>query len=167
MTLCICQHSDQFPQTDRTRATDIELHIQKRVEAELKRLEEAQTQRLSELRESLKQPEPSSPTLGDKIQQSTASVASRVTGQSSSDASPKDLDRAGVQKEINALRTKLSQRKLKEDVVNDKLVDKARSAVVECLRVNDRRPLDCWAEVEEFRSQVARLEGQFLGKILE
>jgi MICOS complex subunit MIC19 len=142
-------------------------------------LEEEQNKRLSELQELLreKDPQPSSQadasspeksttaTLKDKIQQSTASIASTLTGQSRD--AKKELDRAGVQKEIEELRSKLSKRKLKEEVVNDKQVEKARNDVVECLRVNDRRPLDCWQEVEAFRKEVGRLEGQFLGKVLE
>ena len=79
----------------------------------------------------------------------------------------RDLSRASVQKEIETLKKKLQQRQLKEDVVNDKGVNKAREEVVQCLRVNDRRPLDCWKEVEAFRREVGRLEGAFLGKVLE
>lgn len=79
----------------------------------------------------------------------------------------RDLSRASVQREIGTLKKKLQQRQLKEDVVNDKGVNKAREEVVQCLRVNDRRPLDCWKEVEAFRREVGRLEGAFLGKVLE
>ena len=79
----------------------------------------------------------------------------------------RDLSRASVQKEIETLKKKLQQRQLKEDVVNDKGVNKAREEVVQCLRVNDRRPLDCWKEVEAFRREVGRLEGAFLGQVLE
>ena len=72
-----------------------------------------------------------------------------------------------MQKEIEALKDKLAKRQLKEDVVKDEKVNKAREEVVTCLRINDRRPLDCWNEVETFRKEVGRLEGAFLGKVLE
>jgi len=72
-----------------------------------------------------------------------------------------------VQKEIEVLRKKLQQRRLREDVVGDKAVEKAKKEVVTCLRVNDRRPLDCWKEVEAFKKEVGRLEKGFLGRILE
>jgi altered-inheritance-of-mitochondria protein 13 len=39
--------------------------------------------------------------------------------------------------------------------------------MVSCLRVNDRRPLDCWKEVDAFKTEVARLEKRFIGKVLE
>ena len=71
-----------------------------------------------------------------------------------------------MQKEIEKLREKLKERKLREDVVNDKKVESAREEVVKCLRVNDRRPLDCWREVEAFRREVGRLEGEFLGRVM-
>lgn len=72
-----------------------------------------------------------------------------------------------MQKEIEVLRKKLQQRRLREDVVGDKAVEKAKKEVVTCLRVNDRRPLDCWKEVEAFKKEVGRLEKGFLGRILE
>ena len=78
----------------------------------------------------------------------------------------RDLSRQSVQKEIEELRKKLQSRKLKEDVV-DGAVEKARQEVITCLRVNDRRPLDCWKEVEDFKREVGRLEQNFLGKVME
>ena len=78
-----------------------------------------------------------------------------------------DLSRASVQKEIEALKEKLRKRKVKEDVLGDKGVNAAKDDVVKCLRINDRRPLDCWKEVETFRREVGKLEGAFLGRVLE
>lgn len=69
-----------------------------------------------------------------------------------------------MQKEIDLLKKKLGERKLKKD---DQGVKKAREEVVSCLTTNDRRPLDCWREVENFRREVGRLEGAFLGRVLE
>lgn len=72
-----------------------------------------------------------------------------------------------MQGEIEALKKKLRERRLREDVVGDKAVEQAKTDVVSCLRVNDRRPLDCWREVEVFKREVGRLEGAFLGRVLE
>jgi len=79
----------------------------------------------------------------------------------------RDLSRAKVQTEIATLKQKLQDRKLREDVVGDKKVEKAKADVIRCLRINDRRPLDCWKEVEGFKREVGRLEGAFLGSVLE
>jgi altered-inheritance-of-mitochondria protein 13 len=65
------------------------------------------------------------------------------------------------------LKSKLEKRRLREDVVGDKAVEKAKREVVTCLRINDRRPLDCWREVEAFKREVGRLEKDFLGRVLE
>lgn len=79
----------------------------------------------------------------------------------------RDLSRVSVQKEIDGLKKKLQERKMREDVVGDKGVEKAKEQVANCLRINDRRPLDCWKEVEEFKREVGRLEGAFLGRVFD
>lgn len=69
-----------------------------------------------------------------------------------------------MQKDVQELKKKLEQRKsLKEQ---DPGVEKAKTDVVRCLRDNDRRPLDCWKEVETFRKEVRRLEGVWVGRIV-
>ena len=62
------------------------------------------------------------------------------------------------------MRTKLGERKKLGKLPKE--VENARGAVVGCMRKNDRRPLDCWREVEAFKLQVARLEEKFVGEIL-
>lgn len=56
---------------------------------------------------------------------------------------------------------------MREEVVKDDGVENARNKVLTCLRTNDRKPLNCYEEVETFRREVARLERVFLGKVLE
>lgn len=65
------------------------------------------------------------------------------------------------------LKEKLKRRKMKEEVVQDKAIEKAKGEIVKCLRLNDRRPLDCWREVEAFKEEVGRLERNFLGKVMD
>jgi len=69
-----------------------------------------------------------------------------------------------VQNDVKELRKKLEQRKKLTAVDED--VEKAKSQVVKCLRENDRRPLDCWKEVENFKNEVRRLEGVWVEKIV-
>jgi len=61
------------------------------------------------------------------------------------------------------LRQKLDARKKVEKASPE--VEKAKESLVQCLRTNDRRPLDCWQEVEEFKREVGRLEQAFVQKI--
>ena len=72
-----------------------------------------------------------------------------------------------MQKEIEELRKRLAKRRLREDVVGDSKVEKVKGELVACLRGNDRRPLDCWVEVEAFKNEVGRIEKRFLSKVLE
>lgn len=60
------------------------------------------------------------------------------------------------------LRQKLESRK-KLDKVSPE-VEKAKESLVSCLRMNDRRPLDCWQEVEDFKTEVGKLEKAFIQK---
>jgi len=153
-----------FSQTDSTRASDLELHIQRRVAAELERLSTEASQQLSQLSESISAPEPTAewPHSESTANPSIASGAVFASGKEGDRKS--DLGRQSVQKEIDGLKKKLQQRRIKEEVVGDKGVVKAKEGVVKCLRENDRRPLDCWREVEAFKGEVGRLEKGFWGR---
>jgi len=76
----------------------------------------------------------------------------------------RDLGRESVQNDVKELKKKLEQRKKLADV--DEGVEKAKSEVVKCLRDNDRRPLDCWKEVQTFKEEVRRLEGAWVEKVV-
>ncbi|KAL8716196.1 MAG: hypothetical protein Q9220_000101 [cf. Caloplaca sp. 1 TL-2023] len=157
-------------QTDSTRSKDLELHIQRRVHSELARLDQEHTKRLSELREEISS---SSDSTTDSIHpdartpdQSTSSGGVDHKAAAKGDKL-RDLGRQSVQKEIDMLKEKLQKRKMKEEVVKDQAIEKARNEVVSCLRLNDRRPLDCWREVETFKEEVGRLEKYYLGKVMD
>jgi altered-inheritance-of-mitochondria protein 13 len=74
------------------------------------------------------------------------------------------VGRDAVQKDVQELKAKLERRRKLVEV--DEGVDRAKSEVVRCLRENDRRPLDCWREVEAFRKEVRRLEGTWVEKVV-
>lgn len=67
-------------------------------------------------------------------------------------------------KDIERLRTKLESRKKLSAL--DENVERAKTEVVNCLRINDRRPLDCWKEVDSFKREVAKLEQAFVDKVV-
>lgn len=58
------------------------------------------------------------------------------------------------------LKAKLESRKQIEKTSPE--VEKARETVRNCLRKNDRRPLDCWEEVEQFKAEVGKMEKAFV-----
>jgi hypothetical protein len=41
-----------------------------------------------------------------------------------------------------------------------------RQDVISCLRINDRKPLDCWKEVEIFKREVRKLEENYVSSVL-
>ena len=132
-------------QTDGTRAKKLELHIQARVAEELRQLQakEAAALRALEDKLSAEPVEKVSQSEGDKL---------------------RELGREAVQADVSELRKKLEQRKKVAEV--DEQVEAAKQDVVKCLRENDRRPLDCWKEVEAFRQEVRRLESVWVEKVV-
>ncbi|KAF4635914.1 hypothetical protein G7Y89_g2188 [Cudoniella acicularis] len=133
------------PETDSTRAKTLELHIQSRVASELKKLQDRAAKDFEELQSKISahEPKPEGKSAGDTL---------------------RDLGRESVQNDVKELRKKLEQRKRLTDV--DESVEKAKSEVVKCLRDNDRRPLDCWKEVQTFKDEVRRLEGVWVEKVV-
>lgn len=69
-----------------------------------------------------------------------------------------------MQNDVTELRKKLERRKKLAAV--DEGVDKAKSEVVKCLRANDRKPLDCYKEVEKFKEEVRRLESVWVENVI-
>jgi altered-inheritance-of-mitochondria protein 13 len=77
------------------------------------------------------------------------------------------LSRESIQNELASLKKKLENRKKVKEVGElDKSVEKAREDVISCLRGNDRRPLDCWREVEAFKREVGRVEKDWIEKVV-
>lgn len=69
-----------------------------------------------------------------------------------------------MSKEVESLRARLEERKKVRQLPES--LEQARSEVVRCLRENDRRPLDCWQEVEAFKEEVRRLEKGWVDKVI-
>lgn len=131
-------------QTDTSRLQAQELLVQARVASELKRLHEQETAALRETQEKI----------------SASSRDDDADGKSDVDR----LSRQAVAKEIETLRRKLEARGSGLRALPES-VETARSQVVRCLRENDRRPLDCWQEVERFKGEVRKLEKSWVEKV--
>ncbi|KAF2172316.1 hypothetical protein M409DRAFT_17552 [Zasmidium cellare ATCC 36951] len=159
------------PETDSTRAQDLELKVQDRVNSELKRIRDAQAQKLESLTASLTTNPPKEDSPSAEPQRATTGLAYHLSSPFYHDSTTKldtpantDSGRShdSVEKEIMDLRAKLDARKKVEQVPVE--VEKAKESLVQCLRTNDRRPLDCWQEVEQFKVQVGKLEQAFIQK---
>ncbi|KAI1823725.1 DUF1690-domain-containing protein [Xylaria intraflava] len=126
-------------ESDVSRAQNLELAVQARVTEELKKLA---TQDSAALKASLEK-------------------ASEIA---ENDASQAQGGRQKVSAEVEALRARLDKRKQLRPLPES--VEKARGDVVRCLLENDRRPLDCWQEVEAFKEEVRRLERSWVDKVV-
>ncbi|KAI6799589.1 hypothetical protein KC363_g8517 [Hortaea werneckii] len=178
------------PESDTTRARTAELKVQHRVNAELQRIRDTQAQQLEQLTASLTTSAaaadddttvPSTALITSDPSKDPTSLAYHLSSPFYQDHSgganasatstahtldtPLDSGRshASVAREIMDLKTKLEQRKRTDKASPE--VEKAKESMVQCLRLNDRRPLDCWQEVEQFKREVGRLERGFVEKV--
>ncbi|KAG6286658.1 hypothetical protein E4U09_006636 [Claviceps aff. purpurea] len=127
-------------ETDASRARLIEQHIQARVAEELKKLQKMESEALNVAHDKMAAAESAS-TDDDKTGTTSFSLGS----------------------EVDELRQKLEQRKTIREMPAE--LDSARSDVIRCLREHDRRPLDCWQEVESFKAGVRELERRWVDKV--
>ncbi|KAK4043807.1 hypothetical protein C8A01DRAFT_43366 [Parachaetomium inaequale] len=133
-------------ETDISRLQSLELQIQERVAAELKRLRAQEAEALRAAQNKLSA-EPAADQQGDELQRQLAGPG-----------------RQEVSKAIADLRAKLEERKKVRELPDT--VQSAQNDVVRCLREHDRRPLDCWREVEAFKEEVRRLEKGWVDKVV-
>ncbi|RBA19522.1 hypothetical protein FPRO05_09625 [Fusarium proliferatum] len=123
--------------TDASRSKIVELQIQARVAEELKKLQQKEAEALKIAHEKLA-------SADFKDDNSTSQYT--------------------VSKEIEAMREKLESRKQVRPLPES--VEGARNEVIRCLREHDRRPLDCWQEVENFKAEVKKLEKSWVEKVV-
>lgn len=144
-------------ETNSTRAKSLELHIQQRVADELEKIKKHEASSLDAIRKKITEETGSDP--------SSISPKDLIPGISNSDEKKrKDQSSKKVQEEIEKLKQQLGQRKTVKDLPKD--VENARQDVISCLRINDRKPLDCWKEVEIFKQQVRKMEENYVGSLL-
>ena len=154
-------------QTDSTRAKTLELHIAERVAAELEKIQKRETETLDAVRAKLAtdDPDPDTPSIASTIHDAVSDALPDNLSPSAAQATQRHAQSSQkVQAEIAKLKQTLSERKVVKDLPPE--VEKARNAVVSCLRANDRRPLDCWREVEMFKSEVKKMEDKFVANVL-
>ncbi|KAJ5456436.1 hypothetical protein N7530_011710 [Penicillium desertorum] len=181
-------------ESDSTRAKALELEIQNRVAQELQRLREREQQTLAEIEKriseskdttslpvtaataplspstsgypagSLNLDAPRIPFAGRHHDPVPTVAAPQEPAAAAQPVAKRDISRDSVATEIEQLRSKLDGRRKLVEL--DDGVAKARSDVTSCLQLNDRRPLNCWEEVDAFKREVARMEAAFVDRIV-
>lgn len=126
----------------------IEQQIQARVADELKKLHQRETETLAAAHDKIAAAFPAKDGSSEDSNSSAAAGTSRYT----------------VSNEVEALRKKLEERKQIRALPES--VEQSRNKVIECLHTNDRRPLDCWQEVEDFKAEVKKLEKSWVDKVV-
>lgn len=154
-------------ETNSTRAKALDLHIAQRVHEELAKLQSEQTSAVEAakqqiLREAEQLKEGSGAASDGGLKEKLP--AALGGGKSEEEQKAKEQTSQKVLDEIERLKKELGQRKVLRELPKE--LERAREGVIACLRVNDRRPLDCWREVEAFKREVRRLEGDFVSKVL-
>lgn len=139
------------------------MQYQQRLTAELEKLRDQSAANLAARYENLaseaEHKATEEPTLAEKLSDATSSSSTLAEKQRQH-----EMSRDVVTKEIEGLKKKLEARKRLEQA--DPALNKAKEDVATCLRLNDRRPLDCWKEVETFKREVGRLEKEFVEKTI-
>lgn len=129
------------------------------MQSELEKIRDQEASRLAAITEYLTpsedEPSADSPSLTEKISDALTPSSSKKNAARSHDS---------VSKEVAELKAKLEKRRKLEQ--SEPGVEKAKEGLVHCLRMNDRRPLDCWSEVETFKAEVAKLEQKFVDRAL-
>ncbi|CAG8025232.1 unnamed protein product [Penicillium salamii] len=175
-------------ESDSTRAKALELEIQNRVAQELQRLREREQQTLAQIEKRIESKDTTLPITAATAPLAPSSGytegslnldAPRIpfagrhhdpapTYAAPQEAAPqpakRDVSRDAVAVEIDQLRSKLDGRRKLTEL--DGEVAKARADVTSCLQLNDRRPLNCWEEVDAFKREVARMEAAFVDRIV-
>lgn len=165
-------------ETNSTRQKSLDLHIAQRVQEELAKLQQSQDSALQSAKQkilSAADPNEPSPSEQKPSNSDGTTIAGAVKaklpeslggsgGKADEEAQKKAQTSKKVQEEIERLKKELGQRKVLKEL--PKSLESAREDVIGCLRVNDRRPLDCWKEVEVFKREVRKLEEEFVGKVL-
>ncbi|RAL11008.1 Mic19 family protein [Aspergillus homomorphus CBS 101889] len=172
-------------ETDSSRARALELQIQERVSEELERLRAREQQTLAEIEKRLAEVKDSASSTSASTSSSSSPNIAYPPGSLNLDApripfagreatpapAPEnqkpinlDVSRDSVNSEIEELRARLEGRRRLAQL--DEGVEKAKADVVGCLRLNDRRPLNCWKEVESFKREVAKMEEAFVDRIV-
>jgi MICOS complex subunit MIC19 len=153
-------------ETDSTRQKTLDLHIAQRVQEELAKLQAEQTSAIANARQKILSSDSSDGNADEDSKASglKAKLPEKLGGTSKDEQEQKQASSKKVQEEIERLKKELGQRKVLKDLPRD--VEAAREGVISCLRVNDRRPLDCWKEVEVFKREVRKMEEDFVGRIL-
>ncbi|KAI5305346.1 DEAD-box type RNA helicase [Ascosphaera pollenicola] len=186
------QQLQSSSETDASRAQSLELHIQNRVAQELERIQKREAQTLADLEKRLGEsnspaevnetskqvpalPEltlesPRIPFAGPgnfrevEALAAKGGLATETTDAANATTPYRSLTSQSLSQQITDLKTRLAARPGAREL--DPTVQESRQELVNCLKSNDKRPLLCWEQVEQFKEQVSRLQQKWVDKVV-
>ncbi|EMR10309.1 hypothetical protein PNEG_01568 [Pneumocystis murina B123] len=134
----LVNHLDSKVESDATRAASLEEHIQERVAVEIERLHSRERDILIEIEKELIR---------------------------------KNAKREKAQEKLNSFSLKNEMSKLEENIkglfqirmMDEKLLKK-KGEVIDCLKENEQKPLNCDETIKAFRKEVDLLKDEFINK---
>ncbi|KAG8807854.1 hypothetical protein FRC17_004233 [Serendipita sp. 399] len=142
--------------TSPEREESLDRHVRERIHAEILKLKEEEEEVKMALRTALEKE-----NLG---REKALSGGDKDDG----DLESKNAGSRGtysLREDIEAVKRRVEKYTQRKELGVDASIEESRKALVQCYRENSKRPLDCWREVEEFKKQVASIEGRFVDSL--
>lgn len=137
------------PVTPPERQSTLDAHIKARINAELGRLREEEKQVREKIEAALEKENLGMETAGKEDDDEERGVTSSSFVQGALDEVQKKVDRFHAKREISGYL----------------LVSESSQKLIECYRSHKKTPLDCWHEVDAFKSAVAAEEQKYVSSL--
>lgn len=140
----------ESPETSPERQTVLDAHIRARIHDELEHLRTEEEHVQSEIERALEK---------ENLDRERAMAGDASEGDGN--AAGEVRSSAVLQGDLEEIREKISKYQTRKELTEYPEVKSHGDAVVECYRRNPTTPLDCWKEVDRFKSSVAKLEQEY------
>ncbi|KXN87725.1 hypothetical protein AN958_08201 [Leucoagaricus sp. SymC.cos] len=139
----------ESPGTSPERQTILDAHIRARIQDELEHLrrEEEQVQKIERALEK------------ENLDKERAMTGDASEGDGSGTGDVKSS--TALQGDLGEIREKINKYQTRKELTEYPEVKTYGDAVVECYSKNPTRTLDCWKEVDRFKTSVAKLEQEY------
>jgi len=137
------------PGTSPDRQSTLDAHIRTRINAELGRLREEEKLVREQIEAALEKENLTRERAGIDGDEAEAGVASSTSIQGALDEVQRKVDRFHA----------------KRDVTGSLPVSDSSQKLIECYRSHQKTPLDCWREVDAFKSAVATEEQKYVSSL--
>jgi len=143
------QESAGSPGTSPERQSTLDAHIKARINAELGRLREEEKIVREQIEAALEKENLSKERTGTDGDEAEGGVGSS----------------SFIQDALEEVQKKVDRFHAKRDISGYLLVSESSQKLIECYRSHHKTPLDCWREVDAFKSAVATEEQKYVSSL--